>query len=104
MLKPLTTIFFITLLLGVTVAPTVVSLVDCNAEASLFIDGEEEEKKEGKEGKESSKDKEVKLFQDLFPSYSMLSEQLSLAEAYYSKIYSSNDQELISPPPEHNIV
>ena len=88
MLQPLIALFFMSLLLGVTAAPTIVSVIDCNAEASLFIDGDEEEKKEGKEGKESSKDLEVKLFQDLFPSYSMLSEQLSLAEAYYSKLYS----------------
>ncbi|WP_353777408.1 hypothetical protein [Winogradskyella sp. 3972H.M.0a.05] len=103
MLKSLITLFFITILLGVTAAPTIVSVIDCNAEASLFLDAEEEEK-EGKEGKESSKDKEVKLFQDLFPLYNMLSEQLALAEAYYSKSYSSNDKELVSPPPEQNVV
>ena len=98
--KTIASFVFAILLVSLTVAPTLAIVFDCSYEVSLLLDGEEEET-EGNEGsKEASKDKELKLFQDLFPAYNMQSEQLCLAESYYSKLYSSNHKELASPPPE----
>ncbi|MDT0558208.1 hypothetical protein RM697_06105 [Ichthyenterobacterium sp. W332] len=96
MTKFFASLLFSLALLGFTTAPTIITILDCDYELSIFSDGEEEEK----EGKESLKDVEVKLLQDSITRSDFI-DQYSLSEfEYYSKLYSSTIKELNSPPPE----
>lgn len=100
MLKIFASFLFSFMLLGFTVAPTIITVLDYECELSIFIDGEEEEK-EGKEGKESSKDIEVKLSENQLFSTCSMDNLFEISTDYYSDLYASKFKELVSPPPEH---
>ncbi|WP_298779262.1 hypothetical protein [uncultured Polaribacter sp.] len=81
------------------VAPTVISLVDCNHEISVLLDMNEEEEK-GK-GKESTKDLEIKIQQTEHNCSFLLREiQKNKNLRFLSKNYISKYPKIFTPPPE----
>ena len=82
------------------ITPSVVVLFDLDHDISIMVDTNEEEEKAGKE---SSINKDVKILQALKKDLNSLDSFLSANPRFYSNSYTSNYQELISPPPEHII-
>lgn len=89
------------MMLGLTLAPTLITLIDSDVEMSIFIDSEEEQ--EGNEGKECFKEIKVKLSQDFIGLFRFQDQYSALVYDFESQLYSSNYKELSSPPPERNI-
>lgn len=92
-------IFFTVLLLALTAAPTVISVLDDSADVSMFFSMSEEEEK----GTKSLKD--IKLLFTLEDTDYRLS-QLTVENlfGYCFKQYTTPHLNIISPPPEQNIV
>ena len=86
-------------MLSVTV-PAVVSLLDGNIDITFLIDINEEESKE----KESSKDSETKIVDISAANISLYGLELFGLMDFYLKNYSKPYLNLLSPPPENNIV
>ena len=95
MLKNFFSIILLLVFATFIVAPTVISLIDKNADVSLIFSLNEEESKE----KESEKDKEIELFQIEKPHNSLMDfsgKRYELYKANYTKHY----KKLHLPPPE----
>lgn len=86
-------------MLSVT-APTVLSLMDGNSDISFLIDMNEEESQE----KESSKDSETKIVHISTSNLSLYGLELSDLRCFLLKNYSKPYLNLLSPPPEYNII
>ncbi|MFI1771219.1 hypothetical protein [Thalassobellus citreus] len=100
MSKRLISLLLSTIFVVLLVAPTVILLVDDSIDVSAFYASSEEEEK----SIEKSKDKEV-----FFSEYNGIESDFVLNEAknnvqYYFKKYAKPHLNLISPPPDHNIL
>jgi len=100
MTRSLISIILSTIFVVVLIAPTVIVMVDDTIDVSAFYTSSEEEEK----GIEKSKDKEV-----FFSEYSIVESNIVLNETknniqYYFKNYTKPHLNLISPPPEFNIL
>lgn len=100
-MKSLFAFIFATSLMLSSIVPSVVVLFDYDFEISSVFDSTDEEKK-GKEGEESAKEFELKYknHDDEF-NYAISDRDLKSSFEFYSNNYTSNIQELNSPPPEH---
>lgn len=82
------------------IVPTVVSLMDGNSEIAFLIDSSEEEGKE----KEPTIDAETKIVHLSSANLSLYGLELSDLRGFYLKKYAKPYLNLLSPPPEVNIV
>lgn len=91
-------IFFTVLLMALTAAPTVLSVIDDSVDISMFFSTSEEE------------EKETKTIKDLKLLFSEYNTDFTLANTtnnkfgYCFKKYAKPHLNLISPPPEQNII
>ncbi|MFI1744599.1 hypothetical protein [Thalassobellus sediminis] len=100
MRRSIISILLSTIFVVLLVAPTVILLVDDSIDITTFYASSEEEEK----GIEKSKDKEV-----FFSEYNSIESDFALNVAennvqYYFKKYAKPNLNLISPPPDHNIL
>ncbi|MBT8305198.1 MAG: hypothetical protein KJP09_12060 [Bacteroidia bacterium] len=86
--------------MAMIITPSIVTLLDLDYDISIMVDANEEEEKEGKE---SANDKELKIIQVIKKGLNTSRSSFSAMTVFYSNSYSSNFQDLISPPPEFNI-
>ena len=94
-------IFFTSFFIITVVTPSMVTILNIDCDITILVDSSEEEEKEGKEGKESSKDKDIKILQNIDHSLNSFISNLVFNQRFYSNKYTSNYLELISPPPEY---
>lgn len=99
MLKSTIAIFFTVLLMSLTAAPTIVSMVDDSVDVSRFFSTSEEEEKETK----SLEDLKL-LFSESNTNLHSVFTKTNNAFGYHFKKYTKPHLNLISPPPEHNIL
>ena len=99
MLKNTIAIFFTVLLMSLTAAPTIVSMVDDSVDISMFFSTSEEEEKETK----SLEDLKILFSESNASIHSVLPKPNNVFRYQYKK-YTKPHLNLISPPPEHNIL
>ena len=92
--------FLLSIFMLSATAPTVVSLIDENSDISFLIDVNEEESNE----KESSKDSEIKIVELNTTNLSLYGLELFGLMNFYLKNYAKPYLNLLSPPPENNII
>lgn len=100
MLRKGIALFLLSIFTMSATAPTIVSLVDENSDISFLVDMNEEESKE----KESSTDAETKIVHLNTSNLSLYGLELSDIRGFYLKNYAKPYLNLLSPPPEHNIL
>jgi pyridoxine 5'-phosphate synthase PdxJ len=98
MLRKFTALFFLSVFIGYTSLPTVLSVLNTDIDISLFIDTNEEESKEG----EASKEKDVKIIELNILHNSLTDTTSSENNTIYLKKYTSVYLNLLSPPPENS--
>jgi len=100
MFRKVISLFLLGIFLLSATAPTIVSLFDENYDTILLMDMSEEESKE----KESSKDAETKIVHVSSANLSLYGLELSDTRGFHLKKYAKPYLNLLSPPPEVNIL
>ena len=94
-------IFFSVLFMTLIMAPTILTVAEADYDIAIFMDTNEEEEKKGNE---SLKDIKIKIIQS-WNGHDLLGyDEISSLHDFYSNRYNSQFKELISPPPERNIL
>lgn len=99
MFKNTIAIFFTVLLMALTAAPTVLTVIDDSVDVSMFFSTSEEEEKETK----SLQDLKL-LFSESDTDFASISITTNNTFGYHYKKYAKPHLNLISPPPEQNIL
>ena len=100
MIRKSIAVFLLSIFILSIAVPTVVSLIDENVDMTYLIDVNEEESKE----KEASKDAEPKIIEINQTNISLYGLALSDRTRFYLRNYSRPYLNLLSPPPERNIL
>lgn len=105
MYRNIVSIILSTLFLVLLAAPTVIMFVDDSADVSVFYTSNEEEEKKGQEKQEKQeKEKELLYYEFLKADSYIDANEAESNLAYFFKNYPKPHLNLISPPPELNIV
>ena len=100
MSRKLISICLSVMFLGFLAAPTVITLVDNSVDISFFYASSEEEEK----GSEKNKEKELLFFELSNTDLDFVLYEAENNLRYYFKNYPKPHLNLISPPPEFNIL
>lgn len=95
MLKNLPSIILLVIFASFVVTPTVVSMMDCDADISVVFNVSEEENKE----RETQEDKEIEISQIVDPNYPNI-EFSGIDYAFYTLHYTQHYAILNAPPPK----
>ena len=100
MLREITALFLLSIFVSYSFLPTIISLVDKDVEIIFFMDFNEEESKE----KESSKDSDIKILDLINTNLAFDDYNSDTLAGYYLKKYAKAYLNILSPPPEINIL
>ena len=96
MFRKFVTLFFLSVFIGYTILPAIISVLDTDIDISLFINVNEEESKE----KEASKDLEIKIMELKNADLNFNNMKSLVLAAHYLNNYSKPQLNMVSPPPE----
>lgn len=96
MFRKFVALFFLSVFIGYTSLPTVISVLDTDIDISLFIDVNEEESKE----KETSKDLEIEIMEIKNADLNFNNLKTLVLAGHYLNNYSKPQLNMVSPPPE----
>ena len=96
MFRNFVALFFLSIFIGYTSLPTVISVLDTDIDISFFVDVNEEESKE----KEISKDLEIEIMEIKNTDLNFNNMKSLVLVGHYFTNYSKPQLNMVSPPPE----
>lgn len=100
MFRNFVALFFLSIFIGYTSLPTVISVLDTDIDILIFVDVNEEESKE----KEISKDLEIEIMEIKNADLNFNNKKSLVLVGHYFINYSKPQLNMVSPPPEFRTV